>query len=73
MTDLHTSFKELRAAIKDLNRAAYHAQAAYLDAFSSPHMLRDRADGYGDILEICHATDKLVDDNAPGIKREAAG
>ena len=50
---------DLHAALKALNEAAYKAIRAGRDTSAYPMLDRQA------LREICRATDKLVDDNAP--------
>lgn len=52
----------LHAELQALNKAAYAAIRAGSDTRQHPHLDRQT------LQEICHMTDKLVDDNAPGVK-----
>lgn len=54
MSDLHT-------ALQALNNAAYAAIKAGRDTKKYPHLDRQTLQG------ICRMTDRLVDDNAPGV------
>lgn len=56
---------DLFASLRALNAAAYAAQAAGHDTTEHPMLNRQM------LREICHATDKLVDDNAPTITPRA--
>lgn len=54
---------ELHTALKALNKAAYDAIRAGNDTIMHPDLDRQS------LREIAWASDKLVDDNAPSIKR----
>ena len=51
----------LHDALQTLNKAAYAAIAAGKDTTAHPHLDRQS------LRDVAWATDKLVDDNAPGV------